>query len=105
MVTPKITLKLSGLVGGTIKPGKSVIAKGTVKPVSLKGGKITLTVQQKKGSKWAKVKSVARTIGATGAYSWKYKVAKRGAYRMQASIAKTAAHKAATTKWLTFKVK
>ena len=38
-------------------------------------------------------------------YSWKYRPAKKGAYRMQALIAKTAAHTAATTEWLTFKVK
>ena len=30
-------------------------------------------------------------ISASGAYSWKYKPAKRGAYRMRATIAKTAA--------------
>ena len=52
-----------------------------------------------------KAKTAAATISATGSYSWKYKPAKKGAYRMKASIAKTAAHAAATTKWRTFKVK
>ena len=105
VITPKITLHLSGLKSGAIKFGKSVTAKGTVKPTSLAGSKIMLTVQQKKGSKWVKVKSAMCKIGATGAYSWKYKPAKKGAYRMAPSIAKTATHTAATTKWLTFKVK
>ena len=104
-LTPKITLQLSGLKSGAIKLGKSVTAKGTVTPTSLKGSKVTLTVQQKKGSKWTKVKSASSTIGATGAYSWKYKPAKKGAYRIQAAIAKTATHTAATTKWLAFKAK
>ena len=90
IVTPKLTLKLSGLTSGAVKLGKSVTAKGTVTPTSLAGSKVKLTVQQKKGGKWVKVKSAPRTIGATGAYSWKYKPAKTGAYRMQATIAETA---------------
>ena len=47
----------------------------------------------------------APLIGATGAYSWKYKPAKKGAYRMQATIAATATNTAAVTKWCSFKVK
>jgi hypothetical protein len=105
LVTPKLTLKLSGLTGGVLKFGKRLTAKGAVTPTSLVGSKVKLTVQQKKHRTWVKVKGVARTIGATGAYSWKYKPAKKGSYRMQATIAKTVAHTAATTKWLKFKVK
>ena len=103
--TPTLTLKLSGLTSGAIKLGKRVTAKGRVTPTSLAGSKVTLTVQKKNGTKWVKVKRVARTISATGTYSWKYKPLKRGAYRMKATIAKTAAHKAAATKWRSFKVK
>ena len=103
--TPTLTLKLSGLTSGAIKLGKSVTAKGKVTPTSLAGSKVTLTVQKKNGARWVKVKRVARTISATGTYSWKYKPLKRGAYRMKATIAKTAAHKAAATKWRSFKVK
>ena len=40
-------------------------AYSLLKPASLKGSKITLTVQRKKGSKWLKLKSVARKIAAT----------------------------------------
>ena len=85
--------------------GKRVTAKGTVTPASLAGSKVKLTVQKRKGARWVTVKSVARTISLTGAYSWKYKPARRGAYHMRATIAKTAAHAAATTKWRTFRVK
>ena len=74
-------------------------------PTSLAGSEVTLTVQKKTGSKWVKAKTALVTISSTGAYSWRYKPAKRGAYRVQAVIAKTAAHAAATTKWLAFKVK
>jgi len=103
--TPKVTLKLSGLKSGAIKLGKSVTAKGTVTPTNLAGSKVTLTAQMKKGTKWVKAKTTSATISSTAAYSWKYKPAKKGVYRMQTKIAKTAAHLAATTKWLTFKVK
>ncbi len=103
-VTVKSTLALSGLSGGVMKLGKSVTAKGKVTPTSLAGSKITLTVQKKSSGKWMKVKSVKRTISASGAYKWMYKPGKAGTYRMVGKIAKTAAHKAATTPYRAFKV-
>jgi len=103
--TPKVTLKLSGLRSGALKLGRSVAATGRVTYTSLIAGRVTLAVQLKKGATWVKVKTVSATIIFTGTYSWKYKPAKKGAYRMQATIAKTTAHAAATTKWLRFKVK
>ena len=105
LVKAKVALHLIGLKGKAIKLGKYLTAKGTVKPVSLKGSKITLTVQRKKGSKWLKLKSAVRKIGAKGVYSWKYKPTKKGVCRIRATIAKTTKHASATTKWLTFKVK
>jgi hypothetical protein len=48
---------------------------------------------------------VARTISASGTYGWSFKPGRKGAYRTRATIAKTAAHTSATTKWLAFKVK
>jgi hypothetical protein len=103
--TPALTLRLSGLKSGAVKLGKRVTARGAVTPSSLAGSKVTLVVQKKKGGKWRQVKRTTRTIAADGSYSWKYKPAKTGAYRMRASITKTAAHAAATTKWMAFKVK
>ncbi len=44
-------------------------------------------------------------VSSTGAYSWKYKPARKGAYRLRATIAKTAANTAAKTAWRGFKVK
>ena len=55
-VTPKLTLKLSGLRSDALKLGKRVTAKGTMTPTSLAGSKVTLTVQ-KKGAKWVNVKT------------------------------------------------
>jgi IPT/TIG domain len=105
LFTPTVTLKLSGLKRGALRLGRRLTAKGAVTPASLAGSKVTLTVQKKKGARWVKVKRVARTISPTGAYSWKYKPARRGAYRLRATIAKSATHTAAKTKWRTFKVK
>jgi hypothetical protein len=100
-----VTLKLSGLRSSAMKLGAGVTAKGTVTPTSLAGSKVGLTVQRKSGTKWVKVKTVTRTISSAGSYGWKYKPAKRGAYRVQAKIARTAAHAAAKTAWRPFKVK
>jgi subtilisin family serine protease len=105
VVNPKLTLKLSGLKSGVLKLGKRLTAKGTVKPASLAGSKVQLTVQHKLRGKWRKVKSVARTISASGTYGWKYKPAKKGSYRIRATIAKTVTNTAATTTWHRFKVK
>ena len=102
---PKVTLKLSGLKKGALKLGKRVTVTGKVTPATLAGSKVTLTVQKKKGHKWVTVKAVKRTIGHNGAYSWKYKPAKRGGYRLQLTIAKTVTHTAAKTTWRSFKVK
>ena len=90
---------------GVLKLGKSLTAKGTVTPTSLAGSTVTLTVQRKQGGKWLKVTSLTPTISAKGAYSATYKPAKKGSYRIEATIAKTATNAAAATKWLTFKVK
>jgi hypothetical protein len=60
-------------------------------------------VQRRKGGLWVKVTSFARTIGVSGAYSGTYKPAKKGSYRLRATIAKTAAHTAAATMWRSFR--
>jgi hypothetical protein len=106
VVTPQVTLKLSRLTRGAVKLGKPVAAKGNVTPTSLARSKVKLTVQKKKGGTWVAVKRVARTVFASGFYdSWRYKPVKRGAYRMRATIAKSAAHAAAKTPWRPFTVK
>jgi hypothetical protein len=102
---PIAALKLIGLKSGSIKLGKSVTAKGSVTPTSLAGSRVALTAQSKKGTKWVKAKTAVAVITSTGAYTWKYRPAKRGAYRMRATIANTSAHAAAKTGWRTFKVK
>lgn len=98
-----ITLKLSST---SIKLHKSVTAKGVLGPASLHGLSVKLTAQRKVGAKWlpAGTKTKA-TAAATGAFSWKYTPAKRGSYRLFATIAKTAQHTAAKSPVRSFKVK
>jgi predicted secreted protein len=55
--------------------------------------------------KWVTVKTVTRKIGAGGAYSWTYKAARSGGYRVRATIRQTATHMAAKTTWRMFKLR
>ena len=102
---PKVTLKLSGLKKGAVRLGKGVTAKGKVTPRRFAGSKVKLTVQKKRGAKWIAVKTVTRKSSAKGAYSWKYRPAGSGSYRVQATVAKTSRTAAAKTAWRAFKVK
>jgi hypothetical protein len=100
----KVTIKVSGLSAGAIKLGKSVTASGVVTPVH--AGKVTITFQRKVGTKWVKMKAVARTSNATtGAYSFKYKPTKKGSWRVQSVLAAAPGFTKAQTAWKTFKVK
>ena len=74
-------------------------------PTALAGSKVSLTVQRRQNGAWRKVKTVLCTVRGGGAYSWTYRPAKRGGFRVQATFAKTATNMAATTKWRTFRVK
>ena len=105
LLTPKLTLKLSGLTSGVLKLGKRVMAKGTVRPIGLAGDKVTLVVQRKHDGTWHRVTSMARTISTKGTFSGTYRPAKRGTYRVKATIAKTSTNTAATTRWLGFQSK
>ena len=105
VVTPRLTLKLSGLKGGTVlRLRRYVTAKGVVTPSALAGGKVKCQVQRWV-HRWATVKTVLRTIGSSGAYSWSYKPAKKGSYRLRATVIKTATNTAVRTTWRGFKVK
>jgi len=101
-VKASLTLKLSG---ASITLGKSVTAKGVLRPVSLAKTKVNLLAQRKVGKKWAKAATKSVVSSSTGAYSWKYKPSKRGTYRVVASVPKSTLHTAATSPTRTFKVK
>ena len=90
----------------SIKPKKTVKATGTVTPVAtLAGVKVAVKAEMKKGAKWVKAKAASAVVSATGDYTWTYKPAKKGSYRMTASIVATSTYGASTSKVKTFKVK
>jgi hypothetical protein len=90
-VTTTMTLKAPR----TVRVRKTVKFTGTAGPLpSLAGAKVNLKVERKVGTKWIKMKTAAKTVGATGAFSWSYKTAKKGTHRVTASIAKTSTHTA-----------
>lgn len=102
--TSKITIKLVGLTAGAIKVNRVLTVKGAVTPGH--AAKVTITLQRKVKTKWVKMKVLTRTSNATsGAYSAKYKVTKKGPWRVMSKAASTAKYTTAHTAWKTFKVK
>jgi hypothetical protein len=102
---PVLTFKLTGLTGGVMRLGKSVAAKGTVRPVSMAGAKVVLDLQRQSKNSWLRVTTVARTISASGVYRWSVRLAREGNYRLKAKLRRTSASTAATTRWLLLKVR
>jgi hypothetical protein len=102
-VATTITLKVAPT---SIKLKKTVKASGAVTPiVELTGFKVALKAELKKGSKWVKAKTATATVGNLGTYSWTYKPAKKGTYRMTATVAASATHLASKSLVKAFKVK
>lgn len=99
-----LSLTLTGLKSGAVRLGRTVTCKGVLKPA--RAAKAVLTVQRKAGTKWVKAATKSASVNATsGAYSVKYKAAKKGTYRVQAAVAAGAGAGKATSAWRTFKVK
>ncbi len=107
-VKTTLTLKLVGVKSGILKFGRTVTAKGLVKPFH--AAKVTIKFQRKVATKWVTMKKVTRVSNATtGVYSFKYKPGKKGTWRAMSSVAKvtvgTNTYSTAKTLWKTFKVK
>jgi hypothetical protein len=101
--TTSVSLKVAP---SSIKLKKTVAATGAVTPAAdLVGIKVVLKAEIKVGSAWKAAKSGFGTVSATGAYSWNYKPAKKGTYRMTASIVATADYKGSKSPSRPFKVK
>jgi len=78
-----------------VRLNRSVKTTGTAGPrASLAGAKVALKVERKVGTRWVKMKAVTRTVSAAGAFSWTYKVVKKGPHRVTATIGKTSTHTA-----------
>ena len=90
IVTPKLTLTVSGPRSGSMKLGKALTATGSVTPANLDGGKVRLVVQRKRDGVWLAVMSLTPTFSPSGSCSWIYKPAEKGSYRIMATIAAAA---------------
>jgi hypothetical protein len=98
-----VTLKVAPT---SIKLKKTVKATGAVTPIAeLVGFKVALKAELKSGSKWVKAKTATATVSDLGTYSWTYKPAKKGTYRMTATVAASATHLASKSPVRSFKVK
>ena len=87
----------------SIKLKASVKASCTITPAGL-GASVSMTAQMKSGSKWKTAKTGTAKL-ANGVYSWTYKPAKKGTYRIQAAVKASATNNASTSAWATIKVK
>jgi len=102
-ITTAVSLKVAPT---SIKFKKTVKATGAVTPVAtLAGTKVVLKAEIKVGSAWKTSKAATATVTATGTYSWTYKPAKKGTYRLKASIKATTDYKGSKSPTKAFKVK
>ena len=114
----KVTLGLSGIRRGAVKLGARVTATGMVTPMSLyeiftRGeGDVSLTAQRRQNRRWvtAMTASVALKSWVSDDYNrmhdyiWKYRPAKKGAYRLRAAVPQSTLRNATTTAWQAFRV-
>jgi hypothetical protein len=103
--TAVTTVMIAKVAPTTVKLNKSVTVSGSVTPAAqLTGAKVGILVNRKVGTKWTKAKAATATASTTGAYSWKYKVTKKGSYQVKVSVKATSTYTAkSVTK--TFKAK
>ena len=84
---------------------KTVRASGLLSPVGLAGESVRLSVQFRTSGRWVVVRTVSVPTKAGGEYSRIYRPAKRGSYRVKASVGWTNAHTAAGSAWIAFRVR
>ncbi|MFA4964506.1 MAG: IPT/TIG domain-containing protein, partial [Thermoleophilia bacterium] len=101
LVTAKLTLKVSPTA---VLLGRSVKATGQLAPLRLAGSRVRLLLQVRKGTRWVTLRTLSVPTGATGSFIWMYRPGRRGTFHIRASIAATATHTAAATKWIGFRV-
>jgi archaellum component FlaG (FlaF/FlaG flagellin family) len=102
-ITTAVSLKVAP---ASIKLKKTVKATGTVTPAAdLAGIKVLLKAEIKVGKAWKAAKAGSATVSAAGIYVWTYKPAKKGSYRMTASIKATDDYKGSKSPTKLFKVK
>ena len=101
-VAATVTLRTGA---SSIVLGRAVSLSGVLRPASLGGTAVRLTVRVKMSGEWTTVRTALVNTTPAGAYAWSYRPSKRGRYRLQASVIPPAAHTAARSLWVTFTVR
>ncbi len=102
-VVTSVSLKVAPT---SIKLKKTVKATGSVTSAAdLAGMKVLLKAEIKVGKAWKAAKAGSATVSDAGLYVWTYKPAKKGSYRMTATIKATDDYKGSKSPTKLFKVK
>jgi hypothetical protein len=101
-VAATVTLRTGA---ASIVLGRAVHLSGVLRPASLGGTAVRLTVRVKMSGEWSTVRTALVNTAPAGAYAWSYRPLRRGRYRLQASVTPTAAHTAARSSWVTLTVR
>jgi peptidoglycan/xylan/chitin deacetylase (PgdA/CDA1 family) len=100
-VLPVPTVRVSGPT--IVRSGRAFTAQGTADNGVVPGEAVVVTLKRRSGSDWVAVGSYAPTTTASGAFSVRIGVPSRGRWRVDAELAPTAEHEAATGHSKSFK--
>jgi len=116
-VKPKVTLALTKYNSRSgkyylYKLGRTVYAKGTLKPNHAKLGdgttagkvRVTAYLYKKSTRKWVKVKTALRGLTTTSAYTWSWRPGARGTYRLATTFPSDVDHAAGASPFRYVKV-
>jgi len=102
---PVVTSVSLRVAPASIKLKKTVKATGSVTPVAdLAGMRVLLKAEIRVGKAWRAARAGSATVSDAGRYVWTYKPAKKGSYRMTASIRATGDYKGSKSPTRRFKV-
>ena len=102
LVKPALTLSAAP---AALRRGAQVRVAGALTPRGLAGARVAITVQRRAGSSWARATSAAVTVAADGSFTWAWRPARQGSYRVRASIPAGVGHAAARSEWDAFRVR
>jgi hypothetical protein len=98
-----VTLRVSPSV---VRVRRPVRATGVVTPVGeLNGKKVVVRFQRKAGARWVTMKTARPTVRSVGSYSFTYRPAKKGSWRVRSSIPATDDYFGSLSRYRNFRVR
>ena len=101
-VRAKVSLRV---VDTSVALGKTVRLSGALTPASLAVSSVDITVKTRTNGSWKTTRTTSVSTGPTGAFAWACRNLRRGSYRAHAAVAETAAHSAAHSQAVAFRVR